>query len=158
MPKRIPFGQGYETFAQRFHVARNEAITSLMAAAPKRVAIYHPMGFPGRPEVIRGTVAVVDDVWLLLGASSISRRGLTFDGSTDVTLVDKRISRGSSEAIRNFRRQAMARTLGQSPPLSGETANPNWVRLNQPRSAFELVRGCTAGAGDGLVQPSGRLR
>ena len=61
-PKRIPFGPGYESFAQYFHFARNDAVALLHSVAPKRVAAYHPVGFPGRPEVIRGTVAVVDDV------------------------------------------------------------------------------------------------
>ena len=153
IPKRISFGQGYEQFSQYFHVARNEGINSLKEAAPRRVTVYHPIGFPGRPEVIRGTVAVIDDVWLLLGSSSFSRRGLTFDGSIDITLVDKTISRGLSSAISNFRRLAMARTLGVSAPAPGETANPNWVRLAQPRTAFELVREVVDRGGDGLVEP-----
>jgi hypothetical protein len=153
LPKRIPFGPGYESFAQRFHVSRNAAISTLRAAAPKRVVVYHPMGFPGRPEVIRSTIGVVDDVWALIGSSSLSRRGLTCDGSVDLVFMDRAIKRGVSETIRNFRRQAMARTLGVQPPVAGDTANPNFVRLTQPRSAFALVREIVDRGGDGLVEP-----
>src|SRR5205823_6672061 len=110
-------------------------------------------GFPGRPETIRGTVAVVDDVWALLGSSSFSRRGLTFDGSIDIVMVDKVIKRGVSDMVRHFRRQVMARSLGLVPSALGETANANWVRLTQQRSAFELVREIVERGGDGLVEP-----
>jgi hypothetical protein len=153
VPKRIPFGPGYESFAQYFHQARNAAIAALQAAAPKRVVAFHPVGFPGRPEVIRGTVAVIDDVWALVGSSSFSRRGLTFDGSIDVAFLDKTITRGSSSALRELRRNAMARTLTLAPPTPGETANASWVRLAQPVSAFKLVQEIVARGGDGLVEP-----
>lgn len=152
-PKRIPFGPRYESFAQRFHLARNEAVTSLLSVAPKRVVVCHPLGFPGRPESNRGTFAVVDDVWALLGSSSFSRRGLTFDGSLDVVFVDKEIKRGVSHRVSEFRRQAMARILGLHPPTHGETANANWVRLTQQRSAFEFMRELIERGGDGLVEP-----
>jgi hypothetical protein len=153
MPKRVPFGPGYESFAQRHHLARNAAVDALRAAAPKRVAVYHPVGFPGRPEVIRGMVVVVDDVWALAGSSSFSRRGLTFDGSVDVALLDRQLREGVSAAVRDLRRRAMARTLGVVPPTGGETASANWVRTLQPRSAFELVREIVDRGGDGLVEP-----
>ncbi len=152
-PKRIPMGPGYESFAQRFHLARNEAIAALQAAAPKQVIAYHPVGFPGRPEVIRGTVGVIDDVWALVGSSSFSRRGLTFDGSIDLAFVDKTITQGSSRSIRILRRNVMARTLRLTPPVPGETPNANWVRLFQPSSAFDLLREIVARGGDGLLEP-----
>jgi hypothetical protein len=152
-PKRIPFGPGYESFAQRLHLSRNEAVASLRSVAPKRVAVYHPIGFPGRPEVIRGTLAVVDDVWALIGSSSFSRRGLTFDGSIDIALLDKVIKDGVSDAVRNFRRLAMANTLGLVPPVASETAKANWVRLSKQKSAFELIREIIERGGDGLVEP-----
>lgn len=153
LPRRIPLGPGYEPFAQRFHQLRNDAIASLEAAARKRVAVYHPVGFPGRPEVIRGTVAVVDDVWALVGSSSLSRRGLTFDGSSDVVLVDRALRDGASAAIRQLRRRAMARTLSLTPPADGGTPAAAWIRTRDPRSAFSLVSEVVARGGDGLIQP-----
>lgn len=152
-PKRIPFGPGYESIAQYFHQARNEAFATLQLAAPKRVIIFHPMGFPGRPEVSHGTVGIVDDVWMLLGSSAFARRGLTFDSSLDAVFIDKTITRGVSSGIRDFRRRIMARLLGLTPPAAGETPNANWVRLAQQTSAFELIREIVGRGGDGLLEP-----
>ena len=153
IPKRIPFGPGYESFAQYFHQARNAAVATLQSAAPRRVVVFHPVGFPGRPEVIRGTTAVVDDVWALVGSSSFARRGLTFDGSLDLCFLDKTLRLGASSTIRALRKSAMARTLALTPPAPGETASANFVRLDQPRAAFELVREIVERGGDGLVEP-----
>jgi len=153
LPRRIPFGPGYESFAQRFHALRNTAVDQLIAQAEDRVVVYHPIGFPGRPEVIRGTVAVVDDVWALVGSSSLSRRGLTFDGSTDVVLFDRAHRDGAGIAIRDLRRRAMARTLSVAPPVGGETPSPTWVRTRDPRAAFSLITEIVGRGGDGLVEP-----
>ena len=152
VPKRVPFGPGYESFAQRHYVARNAAVDALVAAAPRRVAVYHPVGFPGRPEVIRGTLVTVDDVWALGGTSSFSRRGLSFDGSIDVCFMDRQLREGVSAAVADRRRRAMARTLGVAPPSPGETADANWVRTLQMTSAFEVVREILDRGGDGLVE------
>jgi phosphatidylserine/phosphatidylglycerophosphate/cardiolipin synthase-like enzyme len=153
VPKRVPFGPGYESFAQRHHLARNAAIAALRAAAPKRVVVYHPFGFPGRNEVIRGLTVTVDDVWALLGTSSWSRRGLTFDGSIDVCILDRQLREGVSATIADLRRRKMARTLGVAPPVGNETPNAVWVRTLKMRSAFEVVREMIERGGDGLVEP-----
>jgi hypothetical protein len=153
-PRRAPpFGPGYESFAQRHHLARNAAIQALRTAAPKRVAVYHPFGFPGRNEVIRGLTVTVDDVWALLGSSSWSRRGLTFDGSVDVCIFDRQLREGVSATIADLRRRKMARTLGVAPPAGNETPNAVWVRTLKMRSAFEVVREMVERGGDGLVEP-----
>ena len=153
LPKRVPFGPGYESFAQRFYLLRNAAVDALNAAGNGRVVVYHPMGFPGRPEVIRGTVAVVDDVWALVGASSPARRGLTFDGSVDLVFTDRALHDGGSVAIRDLRRRAMARTLSLAAPAAGETPKANLVRLRDARAAFGLIAEIVARGGDGLVEP-----
>ncbi|RYY57437.1 MAG: hypothetical protein EOO09_02385 [Chitinophagaceae bacterium] len=153
IPKRVPFGSGYESFAQQFYKLRNEAIASLQAAAPKRVTVLHPVGFPGRPAIVRGMTAIVDDVWALCGSSTFSRRGLSFDGSNDVCFTDKKISGGSSQAIRILRRNVMARVINLSAPQAGESLNPNWTRLSLPVSAAELFREILDRGGDGLVEP-----
>lgn len=153
LPKRIPFGPGYESFAQYFYQERNKAIEALQTEAPDRVVAFHPIGFPGRPEVIRGTVGVIDDIWALLGSSTFSRRGLTFDGSIDTVFLDKNISGGVSTAIKNLRKNSIARTLALLPSASGETPNANFVRLNQPLSTFKLIKEIVERGGDGLVEP-----
>lgn len=153
LPKRVPFGPGYESFAQRHHLARNAAVADLRSPAERRVIAYQPMGFPGRPEVRRGTLAVVDDVWALAGASTLSRRGLTFDGGVDVAFVDRQLRDSTSAGVADLRRLAMARTLGVAPPQPGQTPDPRWVRLAQPRSAFTLLAETLQRGGDGLLEP-----
>jgi hypothetical protein len=154
LPKRLPLGRGYESFAQRLHLGRNAAVKALQAADPRRVVVYHPVGFPGRPEQLRGTFASVDDVWALVGSSTLSRRGLTFDGGLDISFVGHDLVEGVSRTVRDLRRTAMARLLGLSPPVpgAGETPDPRWVRLADPRSAFELLRETLDNGGEGELE------
>ena len=58
----------------------------LLAVAQDRVAMFHPVGFPGRTAFIRTTSVIVDDVWCLVGAAHFRRRGMTFDGTTFIGL------------------------------------------------------------------------
>ena len=157
LPKRVPFGPGYESFAQRHHVRRNTALAELAAVDEKRLRViaYHPVGFPGRPETRRGSLVVVDDVWALVGSSTWSRRGLTFDGSIDVALLDRSLRDGRSAGVAELRRTAMARTLGVRPPVAGsaETPDPRWVQLAQPGPAYALMAQTLARGGDGLLEP-----
>lgn len=155
LPKRIPFGKGYESFAQQHHARRNTGIADMASPAPKRVIAYHPVGFPGRPEVRRGSLVVVDDVWALAGSSTWSRRGMTFDGSVDVSFVDKTLRDGVSAGVADLRRAAMARLLDVAPPTAGstDTPDPRWVQLAQPRSAFQLMSDTLTRGGDGLLEP-----
>lgn len=153
LPRRVPFGEHYASFAQRQHLARNAAIDRLVAAAPKRVVAYHPVGFPGRPEVVRGTFAVVDDVWALAGSSTLSRRGVTFDGGVDVAFMGHDLRDGVSATVRDMRRNAMARVLGIGPAPAGTTPDPRFVRLQDPAGAFGLMRQTVDNGGEGEVQP-----
>ncbi|WP_199041165.1 hypothetical protein [Glycomyces salinus] len=154
-PRRIPFGPGYEPFAHRMHLERNRAVATLAEAFPERVVVYHPVGFPGRPENLRGTFAVVDDVWALVGGSTFSRRGLTFDGSTDLAFVGHDLKDGVSATVRDARRAAMARVLGVGPREAGSTATPDprWTQLAGRRSAFRLMHRTVENGGEGEVQP-----
>jgi len=155
LPKRIPFGPGYESFAQRHHLRRNSGLADMSSPAANRVIAYHPIGFPGRPEVRRGSLVAVDDVWALVGTSTWSRRGLTFDGSVDVSFVGAALRDGVSSGVADLRRAAMARVLGVAPPAPGsaDTPDPRWVQLAQPSSAFRLMADTLARGGDGLLEP-----
>jgi hypothetical protein len=140
VPRDPPFVTGYEPFSayfldQRLKVAQTlnlvgGTVKGLNGPRP-RVVIAHPMGIPGRPLVMRSTTVIVDDVWCLCGTSSISRRGLTFDGANDVVIVDWQLDRGASVAIRP------APVGGGAPPDNVGGPNPDWVRLHNPLSAHE---------------------
>ena len=155
LPKRIPFGPGYESFAQRHHLRRNTGIADISSLAARRVIAYHPVGFPGRPEVRRGSLVVVDDVWALVGSSTTSRRGLTFDGGIDVSFVGSSLRDGVSATVADLRRASMARLLGVAPPAAGspDTPDPRWIQLAQPLPAFRLMAETLERGGDGLLEP-----
>lgn len=126
-----------------------------------RVVVAHPVGAPGRPVVIRSTTIIVDDVWCLTGASSFSRRGLTFDGSNDVVLTDYNLDRGAGVAIRAHRKALMGLHLGVGAAPVGGGAAPSpvgapaadWVRLHQPVSAHETIADVLISGGRGKLLP-----
>lgn len=168
IPRDPPFVAGYEPFsayfyAERLRVAQTLALAGGTIAGPygkrARVVIAHPVGIPGRPLVIRTTTVIVDDVWSMTGASSVSRRGLTFDGASDVALVDWQLDRGASVAIRAHRKALMATHLGVGPtPVGGGVApdsvgapSANWVRLHEPTSAHEVFADVVASGDRGKL-------
>lgn len=169
-PREVPFVSAYEPFSAYFYAERLKAAQTLALAGQTvdglnaqrpRVVIAHPVGMPGRPLVIRTTTVIVDDVWCLSGASSLSRRGLTFDGANDVTLVDWQLDRGASVNIRAHRKALMGMHLGVGPTPVGGGAPPDsvgsphadWVRLHQPVSAHETFADTLASGNRGKLLP-----
>lgn len=170
VPRETPFVAGYEPFAMYHYERRRLAAQTLalaggtvdgLAAERPRVVIAHPMGVPGRPLVIRTTTVIVDDTWCLTGASSFSRRGLTFDGSNDVVMTDWNLDRGASVAIRAHRKALMGMHLGVGPtPVGGGTPatatgapTVDWVRLHQAVSAHEVFADVLLSGGRGKLLP-----
>jgi hypothetical protein len=121
------------------------------------------MGAPGRPLVIRTTTVIVDDVWMMTGTSTPTRRGLTFDGANDVVLVDWSLDRGAGSAIRAHRKALMAAHLGVGPGTAGTSGGApgsavgapqaDWVRLHQPVTAHEVFADVLAAGGQGKLLP-----
>jgi hypothetical protein len=144
VPRNIPFPHAFDPWSMFFYAARNQIAQTLALAARNieglpRVVIGHPMGMPGRPLVIRTTTVIVDDVWASVGTSSLSRRGLTFDGANDVVLVDRALDRGVGAGLRNFRKRLMAMHLGANPNgLAPASPDPLFVELHQGASAHRL--------------------
>jgi hypothetical protein len=171
-PRMPPFVEGYEPWSMFFYSARSMVAQTLQLAAGDlpapggtrpRVVVAHPMGMPGRPLVIRTTTVVVDDVWLITGSSSLSRRGLTFDGANDVVLADWSLDRGGGSSIRAHRKALMAAHLGVgpgtggvgggAPPSAVGAPSADWVRLHQPTSAHEVFADVLATGGQGKLLP-----
>lgn len=172
IPREPPFVVGFQPWSMFFYAARTAAAATLQSAAgsvdgpagPRpRVVIAHPMGAPGRPLVIRSTSVIVDDTWALVGTTTFSRRGLTFDGATDVVLSDWQIDRGAGMALRTYRTALMAAHLGVSagsagtpggaPPSGIGAPAADWVRLHQPVSAHEVFADLLATGGRGKLLP-----
>ncbi|ANP51086.1 hypothetical protein J2Z21_009669 [Streptomyces griseochromogenes] len=173
VPRTPPFTHGYEPWSMYFHSARTQVAQALQAAAGNvtapgggtrpRVLIAHPMGIPGRPLVLRTTTVIVDDVWLISGTSTLSRRGMTFDGANDVVLTDWQLDRGAGTAIRAHRKELMAAHLGVAAGTGGVgggaapstvgAPTADWVRLHQPTSAHEAFTDVLAAGGLGKLLP-----
>ena len=142
----------YPGWSREHYKARTEAVGMLLAAAPDRIAVFHPAGFPGRTAYVRTTSVIVDDVWSLVGATHFRRRGMTFDGSVAVASFDRQMDNGYSKNVRTCRRTLMAAKMAI--PAPGPTsASADWLRLGHPESAFQLVTDWLAEGGLGLIQP-----
>jgi hypothetical protein len=150
-PREPDFSPRYRGWWRQHFSARNRAIGDLVKVAPERVAVFHPVGFPGRTAFTRTTTVIIDDVWCLVGATHWRRRGLTFDGSVAVASFDRQMDNGYSNKVRAFRRQLMAAKLGIPTPTGSPTAE--WVRLSHPEPAFALVRDWLDAGGLGRIQP-----
>lgn len=151
---------GYEAFAAREVEQRRAAVVGLPTAAladpeASRVVAFHPVGFPGRASRLESTVVIIDDLWLLVGASQLRRRGLTFDGASDLVLVDTDLVQGASPAISGFRRRLLASRIGAAPgPLLAGVPQPDptYTRLADGVEAFHAVRELLIAGGLGKVE------
>jgi hypothetical protein len=160
VPKFPDFASGYERLAAHEEDARRTAVSGLATASDpdpgrSRVVIFHPVGFPGRPSRLESTVVVVDDLWALVGSSTIRRRGLTFDGGSDLVMTDMELVDGRSPAISDFRRRLMAARLRVPAPPPGSLAIPdaNMVRLRDGVEAFYVIRAMLRAGGLGRIEP-----
>ena len=155
LSKELDYGQGYDTFAAREYTRRREAIDfidELSTTTKKRIAAFHPIGFPGRPLELMTNVIIVDDVFALIGSSTLRRKGLTFDGGQDIVLFDRTMQSGKSLAIREFRRSIMGTHINAAPPEDGAMPDPNWVRLASGNQAFEVFRELLDSGGAGVIE------
>lgn len=152
-PRLSDFAPNFKAFSRQHYVARNEAVSMLATAAPDRVAVFHPVGFPGRTAYIRTTSIIVDDTWSLVGTAHFRRRGMTFDGSVSIASFDRQLEDGYSKKVRDYRRALMAIKMRIPTPVPGTAAAGDWIRLRNPDSTFALVSDLLAQGGLGRIQP-----
>jgi hypothetical protein len=151
-PREADYMADYPGWSREHYQARTEAVGMLLAAAPDRIAVFHPVGFPGRTAFIRTTSVIVDDVWSLVGATHFRRRGMTFDGSVAIASFDRQMDNGYSKNVRAYRRTVMAAKLAIPAPGAG-SPSADWLRLGHPETAFQLVSDWLAEGGLGQIQP-----
>jgi hypothetical protein len=156
-PKYPDFAPGYEPMAANEAADRQTTILGLPTASDltgSRVVAFHPIGFPGRASRLEATVVIVDDVWAFIGASTFRRRGLTFDGGSDLVLTDTQLRDGRSPAIAGFRRDLMAARLGigrESNSALGAMPDPGFVRLADGVEALHVIRERLLAGGLGTI-------
>lgn len=153
VPRETDFAPAFAPYVRRAILQRKEALDLLRNVDENRVAMFHPLGFPGRWAQLRTTTVVVDDVWCLSGATHFRRRGMSFDGSVALASFDRTIDQGYSLAVRNFRRALMAAKLGIAPPAPSAPPSAEWARLQRPASAFRLVADLLRQGGLGRLAP-----
>jgi hypothetical protein len=149
MPKLSDFPPRFQDFAD--YELKDRAVR-LMALPQDRLRVLHPVGFPGRPSRLATTVALVDDTWMLVGSSTLRRRGLSFDGSSDLVLTDTVYENGACVALARYRRTLMAQRLG-IPPTDNGLPHPAFVQLLDGASAFDVVSEVLEVGGAGRVEP-----
>jgi hypothetical protein len=154
-PKYPDFAPGYEGMAAYEVADRYKLLAGDPTATPAtqpavnntQTVGFHPFGFPGRSSRIETTVVIVDDRWMLIGGSTFRRRGLTFDGSSDLVLTDTQLENGRSPAIRDFRRTLMAARLG----IPADQEHPSFVQLFDGQRSFALIRQLLQAGGLGKI-------
>ena len=152
-PREPDLATNYKGWWRQHFQARSEALGNLLAAAPDRVALFHPVGFPGRTAFIRTTSVIVDDIWCMVGTTHFRRRGMTFDGSSAIVSFDRQFEHGYSRKVRQYRRALMAAKLRIAAPPPSGPPTADWLRLGRPASAYDLVSDFLAQGGLGRVQP-----
>jgi hypothetical protein len=153
VPRETDFAPAFGPFMRRAISQRSEAVDMLRSVDAARVTVFHPRGFAGRWAQLRTTNVIIDDVWCLSGATHLRRRGLTFDGSAALASLDRSIDNGYSRKVRLFRRDLMAAKLGISAADSSGLPTPEWLPLQTPAAAFDLVADLVAQGGLGRLGP-----
>jgi phosphatidylserine/phosphatidylglycerophosphate/cardiolipin synthase-like enzyme len=153
VPKNPDFSRPYSLLAQHEVSERQDIIKKRLPES--RVVSFHPIGFPGRSSRVETTTVIVDDLWALVGSSTFRRRGLAFDGSTDLVFTDSNLEEGRSPQIAAFRRQLLANRLGVAPTEPGNfgeaMASSTFVRLDDGVEAFYVVREMLREGGSGRI-------
>lgn len=160
VPKSSEYSPAYSEFLRReiferfkiFAPTTSGTTTTSPELNDKRVVVFHPMGFPGRPSALENQVVIVDDQWMLLGSSTFRRRGLTFDGSTDMVMTDFDTETGVSPTIRDFRKSLLFSRLALGPSNKTTMENANSARLDDGREAFYVIREMLRADGYGLIE------
>lgn len=149
LPKFPSFPKNFPSFIDYELKDRANRLQSL---AKNNVQVFHPIGFPGRPIQLNTTLVVIDDNWALVGSSSLRRRGLKFDSSSDLVLTDTVYENGFCPSIARFRRSVMANRLGIV-PTENNIPHPNFVRLYNGVDAFDVVSELLVNGGAGRIEP-----
>jgi hypothetical protein len=154
VPRNPDFALAKKPYVRAALKQRKEAVDILTTEDRTRVAAFQPIGFPGRPTLVRSTVVLVDDVFALVGTSHLRRRGMTFDGGVDVASMDRALNdRGVSAGVARFRQELMATRLGITIPTGPANTTALWTRLAEPDSAFYVLADLLAGGGLGRCAP-----
>ena len=75
---------------------------------------------------------IVDDIWMVIGSSNFSRRGMTYETEIGVTITDAEVEDGVRKIVRDHRIRLWAEHL--------RLDRSHWHRLLDPIAGAELLR------------------
>jgi hypothetical protein len=87
-----------------------------------------------------------------LGSSTFRRRGLTFDGSTDLVMTAYDTEAGVSPVIRDFRKHLLRSRLALGTSNKTTLENSNTARIDDGKEAFYVIREMLRADGYGLIE------
>jgi hypothetical protein len=101
-------------------LAVSEALTAMLSDAggttrAERFVAFSPAAGPARSLRLAGTTMVVDDAVAFVGTTHLWRRGLSYDSSYAVAVLDEQQLRGRSAEVLNFRFASMAAAIDVTP-------------------------------------------
>ncbi len=70
------------------YVGRQDAVRMCAAAGGERFAVYDLENPAGWPVYVHAKVAVIDDVWAVIGSDNLNRRSWTHDSELSVAVLD----------------------------------------------------------------------
>lgn len=70
-------------------VGREDAIRTCAAAGGERFAVYDLENHEGTPVYVHAKMAVVDDVWAMIGSDNLNRRSWTHDSELSISVLDR---------------------------------------------------------------------
>ena len=117
-----------------------------------RTVVFHPLGFPGRPAGLTNQTIIIDDNWMLTGATTMRRRGFTFDEGHDVVLTGLDRHQGRVPQIQAHRIALLAEHLNLTQSNKTTLEGGNFTRLADGRAAFDVVREILRAGGYGLIE------
>jgi len=89
----------------------------------------HPSG---REIYLHAKHMIIDDVWMVIGSSNFSRRGMTYETEIGVTISDAEVEDGVRKSVRDHRIRLWAEHL--------RLDRSQWHRLMDPIAGLELLR------------------
>ena len=122
---------------------REQAIQVCRAAGGDRFGIYDVENHEGRAVYVHSKVAVVDDVWSMIGSDNLNRRSWTHDSELSCAVVDTEVDGrgpedpgGEGDLARRFARDLRLRLMAEHL----DRAETDVADLIDPVKAFRTVR------------------
>ncbi len=138
-------------------LGRARALTSLIEAAPDRVAAYGLENHAGTPVYVHAKVCIMDDLWASVGSDNFNRRSWTHDSELSCVVLDE-------DYARSLRLTLAAEHLDRLPDVERRGLGEAMADLHEPHAMYDAYAAAAAAldawhaGGRTGERPAGRLR